>query len=409
MCLEDAAPIAWFVWFVGFVGGQLLACGSDGGGPTKDLAGAGVGRRRMFGVFFFGGLSEFLAFSCKRKQRAACALFFFDGIGIKQARFEFLVESDHRRRALFGVFGECALEEVFEFIAKAAMFAALAHGGNSRADVLHDHIVWIVAVEGGASCQHLVDDDGPRVDIGALVECSEVSACLFGGHIQGGSDAESRPCDGGGGLVHNLGDTKVDEFDVVGRSVFFDQEDVFRFEIAVNDLERMHAIHRRSHLAGDVQDALFGKDLRFFDGFFKRFTLQELHRVVVSDAFGLPKVSDVHDVFVTKFSCRQGFAAETFGSLAVCGKLRVKDLDSKRSVKLAVFCAINDTKSALPFSLKEAVIAHHPANKGIFRIMSLKAASAILAENSVGRVEVFADRARCGFVLFTHSTTLKMQ
>ena len=434
VCLEDASPIASAFGGIGFGGDgivrrrvrvflcelhlddllwvfgvgvrELFAGGGDCAGLAEQSA-AGVAIGDGCALFFFGGLCELAAFSGEGEEGRFAAFFFFEGLGVEEEGFEFLVESDHRGRAMFGFFGERSLEEGFDLVAECAVFAFVGECGRDGADVLHDDVVGIVAVEGGFAGEHLVEDDRPRVDIGSLIERAKVSASLFGGHVERCSNAQSCARDGNRRFVHDLGDAEVHELDVIGGAVFFDQKDIFGFEIAVNDLEGMDAIHCGGDLAGDMEDTFTRETILFFDGGFERFAFQEFHCVVIADAFGVSEVGDINDVFVSEFASGEGFAAEAFGGLSVGGELGVEDLDRKIGAEFSVFCAINDAEAAFTFALEEAIIANHASYKGIFVVMRLEVGTAILAEGRFAGICVSADRAVDVFALCGHQKSIR--
>jgi len=124
-------------------------------------------------------------------------------------------------------------------------------------DVLGEHFHRVLPVERQVPGGHLVEDHAHRIEIAALVE--RRPGRLLGRHVLRRPTHHVGPRQAGHVAVEDLGDAEVEHLDEVGLVAPLLDHDVFRLEVAVDDVVRVRFAQRREHLRHDVAEALFGQ------------------------------------------------------------------------------------------------------------------------------------------------------
>jgi len=285
--------------------------------------------------------------------------FFGVGRGQDEGIGEATPDGFHIGRSFFGCFGE-------EFGLELAQ--RFGEGGRERRcgdkEVIDQEFLGVIALEGCVSHEHLEEHDAERVDIGGFGEFA-IATALFGGHVEGSANdvASAREVVG---VLCEASDAKVEDFD--GFTAFsVEEEDIFWFEIAVDDAGIVGDSEGFADLFGDIACAFDGESAIAFEDGLEGFAFEVLHDHVGAD-FGVDgKVGDKDDVFVSEGTSGLCFAQEAFTHTLSGGDDGVEDLDGVGDAEPNVFGAINDSRSAFAEAFDKAVTAEfHPEEMIIF-------------------------------------------
>ncbi|GAA5020952.1 hypothetical protein GCM10025734_75670 [Kitasatospora paranensis] len=211
----------------------------------------------------------------------------------------------------------------------------------------------VVAPVGRVAGEHLVDHAGEAVDVAPAVDRFAVD--LLGGDVVEGADELA---DGGetGERQRLLGEPEVGEVDVLGVVAVgtLGDQDVARFDVAVDEFVGVRRVQRRGDLGGDP------------DGLAQRqrpLAVQQGPQVAAADvahrdeeqAVGLPGLVDRDDVRVVDGGRDLGLAGEPLAEHVVAGQVGGEQLDGDGAAQAQVLGAVDDGHTAPADHFVEAV------------------------------------------------------
>lgn len=174
---------------------------------------------------------------------------------------------------------------------------------------------------------------------------------MFGGHIAWCADSKAGFGEGGGifiALGEDASDTKVKDLEGASIVGAFDQDEVFGFEIAVDDAVSVGKIEGTEKLFEDLDQDVAGWDTKALDVPLKGFAFEPFHDQIRAEAGHVAEVDDLNDVFVAESSKEAGFAFESLDHEGVSGKVRVEDLDGKGDGEVDMFGTVDGAKASAP-------------------------------------------------------------
>ncbi len=223
---------------------------------------------------------------------------------------------------------------------------ALARRHRRLVDVLGEHFHRVLPVERQVPGGHLVEDHADRVEIAALVE--RRPGGLLGRHVL------RRPTDHVVArqtrhvAVEDLGDAEVEHLDEVGLVAPLLDHDVFRLEIAVDDVVRVRFTQRREHLRHDVAEPLLGERPVVAKHDAQVLSLHQLHGDE-EPAVGVvaAEVEDADAVGMVEPAGGLGLALEAAHQRGVFEERRLEHLEADHAVERQVPGAVHLAHSAL--------------------------------------------------------------
>lgn len=269
----------------------------------------------------------------------------------------------HIGRAFFGCFGE---EFGLEFAQRFGEGGREGRGGDK--EVIDQEFLGVIALEGSVSHEHLEEHDAERIDIGGFGEFA-IAPALFRRHIERGANDVS--CAGEVvGVLCEASDAKVEDLD--GFTAFaVEEEDIFWFEIAVDDAGIMGDSEGFTDLFGDIASAFNGESAFAFEDGLKGFALEVLHDHVGADLGVDGKVGDKDDVFVSEGASGLSFAQEALTHPLSGSDNGVEDLDGVGDAEADVFGAIDDSRSAFAEAFDKAITAEFDPEERIVFVRSV--------------------------------------
>lgn len=149
--------------------------------------------------------------------------------------------------ALFGLFGECAMEKGLEFSRPRDRRASFVEQGDGSVDVFIENTKCIARQKGRFACERLKKHDAQGVQVRASVSFFGVALDLFGRHVQRRAKNGSCACEGG--FACDACDAKVEDLGLIFFLVWVDlDKDIFGFEIAMDDVLAVNVIESRTDL-----------------------------------------------------------------------------------------------------------------------------------------------------------------
>ena len=209
-------------------------------------------------------------------------------------------------------------------------------------------------LRGPRPLDHFVEHQADAPDVGAMIH--GLAAGLLRRHVGGCAHHDTLPRAGNRGHVRlrcgrpALGEAEIEDLHVVARP----DEDVFGFDIAVDDACSVRGVQRggdlRAHVEGCVQAQRTGGE-----PIFQRRALQILHddeRPLVL----LADVVDGADVRVVECRCRPRLAREPVQGLAVAREFVGDELESHRTAEPRIFGFVQHAHAACADPLDDAVV-----------------------------------------------------
>lgn len=266
------------------------------------------------------------------------------------------------------VFGESAVYDGLEAGIDVHLGGEGLEGRGLGFDLLDQYLVGGAAVE-GASREEFDEQYTSGVDIGTAIDLFDIAASLFGRHITRSADSKARFGEGWGIFIavgEDASDAEVE--DLEGASVVgaFDQDEVFGFEIAVNDALAVGKIEGTEKLLEDLDQDVAGWDTKALDMPLKGFAFEPLHDQERAETGHMTEVDDLNDIFVAESSKKAGFAFESLDHEGVSGKVRMEDLDGKRDGEVDMFGAVDGAKASATDLVFEAILSDDSVDQGIF-------------------------------------------
>ena len=244
-------------------------------------------------------------------------------------------------RALVGIARETPQEERLEIGRQPR--DALARRDRRRRERLEEQLRLTLRIERKDAADHLVDDDGERIDVGATVDAD--AAHVLGRDVPGRAkellvQRERR-------LAGELRDAEVGELHelrVVIALVLAHEQDVLGLEIAMDDAHLMRASERARHLHADAGGAR-PREATALDVHEQRIAFDELHDEI-RDAVRLADVGNLDDVLVVDAIDGARLAQEALAMLGDERQLGTQDLDRAEPRDELVTREIHDRHAA---------------------------------------------------------------
>src|SRR5579863_2882804 len=199
------------------------------------------------------------------------------------------------------------------------------------------------AGKGALAAEPLVDDDAQRVLVAGR---ARLAHDLFGGHVRDGPG----PLLGiqGTAAVGDGGDAEIAQPDLVGGT----QQEIIRFDVAVDQFAVVGVLQGGSNLAGVGHDDVEGQALA--PGLAQRATSGIIHdekRDIVLNTEILKR----HDIGMLQAKEYTNLVDKVF-EVFVVDETGLQDFDSRRSLVIEVFTQIHIAEGASPQAAHQAVI-----------------------------------------------------
>ena len=163
---------------------------------------------------------------------------------------------------------------------------------------------------------------------------------LLGRHINGGSDHRAGFGDALVGAIapRRSRDSKVHNLAEVGVAVAFDQRDIVRFEIAVNNIQCVCCCEAIGNLSADLRHKLCRQGPALVEEVLERDALQILHDKVAAAVIEFTKVRNVDHMGAVNGGRGTRLQDKAFGQQAVDGQFLVQDFHGTMTLKGVVLC-----------------------------------------------------------------------
>ena len=225
--------------------------------------------------------------------------------------------------------------------------------GRLGADLHADERDRVVAVEGQAAGDDLVEQHAGGVEVGAGVDLQAEG--LLGAHVLRGAEHHA----GAGHLLErtvaadDLGDAEVDQLEHLAALVVAGDEDVLRLQVAVDHALAVGVLEAAEHLQ-DEADGPLGRRGSVED-VLQLGALEQLHDEVLHALVGGAELGDLDAVGVVEAGGALGLAVEAFDELGVATKVGVEDLDGDVAAQQDVAAAVHRSHAALADERVEAI------------------------------------------------------
>jgi hypothetical protein len=197
------------------------------------------------------------------------------------------------------------------------------------------------------SSAHLVEHgaEGPHITARIYL----LAVCLFRRHI--GRSADHRALPSHRSLTGELGETKVDDLNLVA----IGDEDVGRFDIAVDDAGLVGGLQRLGDLDGEA-GRLVGGHRAALDPPFESLAGAEGHR---DEELPLGRLSDIEyraDMGVVEARGRAGLAREAFAKHRILAPLEGQEFEGDCAVEAGVLGPVDDPHAPSAEAFEDAVV-----------------------------------------------------
>ena len=147
------------------------------------------------------------------------------------------------------------------------------------------------AAEGDIRGEHFVDDEAHGINVGAMIHVAGLH--LFGRHVARSAEDLARARHHGGFRFERFCQSEIGDVNIIG---LVDQ-DVLRFEIAVNHAFAVGGFEGGAQLAGELKRAVKGQAAALFNNAGKIRAFDQGHGDVL-DAAGIPEIVNPEDILV---------------------------------------------------------------------------------------------------------------
>ena len=184
------------------------------------------------------------------------------------------------------------------------------------------------------ACQHFVEHAAEAVDVAAPIDIA-VPRALLRAHVHRGAHRHTgrrQPLAAGGADAAR--DAEIADDGLPG-----DEQDVFGFDVAMDDIMGVRVMEGACHLLRDVRGVGNGELLFPREPIPQRFALDVGHDVI-EEAVGFPRIVEGEDVRVRESRGDLDFAQEAVGSQRG-GELRPQHLDRDGAMMLDVAAEVH--------------------------------------------------------------------
>ena len=172
---------------------------------------------------------------------------------------------------------------------------------------------------------------------------------MFGRHIAGGADGKTGLCERGRALFALAEDArhaKIEDLEGAAVADAFEQDEIFGFEIAVDDAVSVSDIQGTEKLFKDLKQDVAWGDAKALDVPLEGFSFEPFHDEEGAKSGEVTEVDDLYDIFVSERGEEARFALEALDHEGISCEVRVEDLDGEGIAKLDVMGEINGAKAA---------------------------------------------------------------
>ena len=238
----------------------------------------------------------------------------------------------------------------------------------------HQDLDGRIAFERKLTGQHLVHNDAERVEVGAAVELvAGYAFSLFGGHVKRRADdhaglREGHSWRGRADAFFHFGDAEVEDLGGFAARGF-DEDNVVRLDVAVDDAELVSGIQRGGDLLRERRDAL-GRECSFgFEQVREAAAGDVLHHDERLAVLSFVDVFDVDGIGVVELAGENRFVLETLEKRFVVGELRSHPFQGPQFVEPHVHGLVDRAHGALAKFFDDAVFAADKRACGPFALL----------------------------------------
>ncbi len=213
--------------------------------------------------------------------------------------------------------------------------------------------------------EHLVADDGERVDVGAGVEVA-LADQLLGRHVADRADGHPGVGESRAAVRRRRAHRRARDAEVGEHRVPFLEEDVRGLDVAVDDPHAVREPEGVRHLAQDVQRLTDGEPAVAFQAMLERLALHERHDVVVEPLAG-PRAQHRQDVRVLELRGHEDLAHEARGA-HVARELGRQDLHDDAALERGLG---REEEAAHPAPVNLALDAVRVSQRGLQPVLQL--------------------------------------
>ena len=219
--------------------------------------------------------------------------------------------------------------------------------------MLDEHCHRVVGLVRDVSGQHLPQDDPNRIEITPGIEGlahrlfrrqvvwrSVHDACL-------GQLLLNRPF-----WLPDFGDAEVEHFDELLVAPIFGEQDVVRFQVAVDDPKVMCLGNGPQYLLQDVDNVRLTQSALRFDQLAQTLPPYILHRQIEQPLGGPAKDEDANNIWMGELRDHARFPIEALNQFRIGSRRSVEHLDGDLLIDRLVFCEVDGphaTLAELPF------------------------------------------------------------
>src|SRR5262249_30264879 len=265
-----------------------------------------------------------------------------------------------------GVFCEHAGDQTFD--RRRRLWPQREERRRFRGQLHLDHFAHRGAVERRLPAEHPVKNDSERIDVRTPVNTPAHSQLLRAGVMRRAHHGRNHRT--GHCLSQRLSDAEVEHLDVIAAAGRIDEQDVPRFEVAVNDGFAVSLAESGGDLARDSRRATEAEPTLPQQLFVERATLQPLHDYVGDTFIGAPGVIHVNDVFMREPPGEFRLALEQLHHMLIAeGDVRLEDFEGDAAVYAGMVGVINGAHSSQSHqSVVSIFVVKSPAHQMIWVI-----------------------------------------
>ena len=204
-------------------------------------------------------------------------------------------------------------------------------------NVHHRQSETVIGGVGDVAGQHFVEQHPEAVKIGAGIDF--LAANLFWTHIARSAQRQAGAGHDGAG-AESFGDAKVGQH----RRAVFPEQDILRFDVAVDDAASVGVMQGIGNRPSDVQS--FGQRQTGADALLQGIARQVLHRQIVGLLIG-GDVIDGDDVRIAELGNDPAFAKKTLSEFLIGGEDRLDDFQGDMAVQRLLHGEVNYRHAAL--------------------------------------------------------------
>ncbi len=206
-------------------------------------------------------------------------------------------------------------------------------------DALVHHLPGRFSRKGKIARHHFIEHEAEGVKIAALIDLSAFD--LLRGHVTGRTDESAAARHAHFCGFKRSGKAEIGNVDLI----FFSDEDVVRFEIAMNDAFGMSGVECFTELPDELEAAVERKGVLFLKNVVKVRAVHKSHGDELH-AVGFAQIVNAQNVLVRDSAGEKKLVFESLNDLGIAGKVGLQDFQGDKSVELAVIGFIDTPHAA---------------------------------------------------------------